>query len=317
VTTGPLVSAIVPTYNRAGLVVRAIDSVLNQSYKSIEIIVVDDGSEDDTQVVLRRYGDRIKLLALKNSGPSAARNRGIEASQGEIIAFLDSDDIWLPNKLERQVDLLERAGQRVSCCLCNVTLMLAGGRSVSSFDLADINFNEEEAILLNAPEVLAARSVQFNQGVAVRRDVLERIGGFNEDLWCLEDYDLALRFSLTGKWALIREPLAIWYEASPGSLREKAMSEDVRLAKCYIETLERALSNTRCESNYANMRRQLRWQISSTRWLLQEFRLKRLGFRGAPVVSGLFRMLQRLRKAAYRRSPWFPRVRAVPLSLWA
>src|SRR5262245_25869062 len=111
--TAPLVSVVIPTYNRADLVGRAIDSVLGQTYSNIEVIVVEDSSTADTQARLSRYGNRIQVLTQKNSGPSVARNHGIAAARGEIIAFLDSDDYWLSTKLARQVDLLEKAGPSI------------------------------------------------------------------------------------------------------------------------------------------------------------------------------------------------------------
>src|ERR1039457_5929793 len=105
-----LVSVIMPTYNRGYVVGEAIESILNQTYDNIEVVVVDDGSTDNTQEKLKEYGDRIRVVYQRNSGPAAARNRGIRAARGEIIAFLDSDDVWLPTILERQVSLLQQAG---------------------------------------------------------------------------------------------------------------------------------------------------------------------------------------------------------------
>src|SRR5271156_236898 len=103
-----MVSAIIPTYNRGYVVGKAIDSILNQTYDNIEIVVVDDGSTDNTQEKLKEYGDRIRVVYQKNSGPSAARNHGVRASRGEFIACLDSDDVWMPTKIERQVSLLQQ-----------------------------------------------------------------------------------------------------------------------------------------------------------------------------------------------------------------
>jgi glycosyltransferase involved in cell wall biosynthesis len=109
----PLVSVIIPTYNRAGVICKSIDDVFRQTYKNIELIVIDDGSTDDTQATLRRYGSRIRWFTQANSGPSAARNRGLEVSRGDIIAFQDSDDLWEPTKLERQVRIMEKFGDVV------------------------------------------------------------------------------------------------------------------------------------------------------------------------------------------------------------
>src|SRR5210317_1951921 len=100
----PLVSVIIPTYNRGWILAEAIDSVLAQDFKDYELIVVDDGSTDNTREILGRYGRDIVVLAQSNQGVSAARNRGIAACTGKFVAFLDSDDLWLPQKLSRQVN---------------------------------------------------------------------------------------------------------------------------------------------------------------------------------------------------------------------
>lgn len=105
----PRVSVVVPTYNRGHLIGQALDSVLAQTYRNFEVIVVDDGSTDDTLSVLARYGDRIRVISQPNwgQGGSYARNAGIHEATGEFIAFLDSDDLWLPEKLERQIAVLD------------------------------------------------------------------------------------------------------------------------------------------------------------------------------------------------------------------
>ncbi|MCP9439393.1 MAG: glycosyltransferase family 2 protein [Nitrospira sp.] len=105
------VSVIIPTYNRAGLVVEAIESVLRQTRPPREIIVVDDGSTDNTQQVLASFGNRISVIHQENQGVGRARNRALEVAQGRYLAFLDSDDLWMEHKLEWQIDLMERFPQ--------------------------------------------------------------------------------------------------------------------------------------------------------------------------------------------------------------
>ena len=99
-----MVSVIIPTFNRGWILKDAIDSVLNQEFDDYELIIVDDGSADNTQEILNSYGEGIIILRQSNKGVSAARNRGITEATGQLIAFLDSDDLWLPQKLSRQVD---------------------------------------------------------------------------------------------------------------------------------------------------------------------------------------------------------------------
>ena len=96
----PLVSVIIPTYNSAGYIEEALESVFEQTLQDFEIIVVDDGSTDGTGEVLRKYGDRIRYIYQENNGPASARNGGIRVARGEYIAFLDADDLWVSTKLE-------------------------------------------------------------------------------------------------------------------------------------------------------------------------------------------------------------------------
>src|SRR5882672_407459 len=195
--SAPLVSVIIPTYNRAAVVGAAIESVLDQTYRDFEVIVVDDGSTDETPATLNRYADRIRVVRQTNAGAAAARNRGIAASRSALIAFQDSDDLWLPHKLERQVALMQRAGPLVPCCLSNIAL---GPRSKSrtTFDLAQIHSPFEAGLWLNVAEVLATRFVLFNQAVLIRRAALDKVGVFDSGLKYLEDYDLPLRLALEG-----------------------------------------------------------------------------------------------------------------------
>lgn len=118
----PLISVVIPSYNRGKVILRSIDSVLNQTYKNIELIVVDDYSTDDTMDIVKNIGDnRIKYIKLeKNSGACIARNRGIDEAMGEFIAFNDSDDIWHSDKLEKQIAFLEEQNADVVSCAMDV-----------------------------------------------------------------------------------------------------------------------------------------------------------------------------------------------------
>jgi glycosyltransferase involved in cell wall biosynthesis len=224
-----LVSVIIPTYNRGRTIARAVGSVLAQSWKAVEIIVVDSYSTDGTAEVLASYGDKIRVIYLPKLGPKlgppAARNAGIKLAKGEIISFLDSDDEWLPGKLERQVKLLqatESAG--VKCCVCNATMKFASG-TVTSFDAADLHPAQREGVWTNPLEVLLTRFLFFNQVVAVRREALEQTGYFRPGT--MEDYDLALRLSLLGPWAFIADPLAVWHDQGEDSGARKITDLDV------------------------------------------------------------------------------------------
>ena len=226
----PLVSVIIPVYNRAGTIQRAVASVLAQTYRRIEVIVVDDGSTDSTVKQLESYGNRIRLIRQMNSGPGKARNVGIRATTGEIICFLDSDDAWLPEKLEHQVRLLERTSAHgVQCCVCNARMIAADGSEKTSFAIAGLSPEASQGVWTNPGEVLLTRFLFFNQTVAVRRGLLNQVGLFNENFRLLEDYDLALRLALTGPWAYIAEPLVIWHGGVDNSLSRGATEPEVIL----------------------------------------------------------------------------------------
>lgn len=307
----PLVSAIIPTYNRAHIVCEAIESVLAQTYPNVETIVVDDGSIDGTLEVLQRYGDRIRIVSQKNSGPACARNRGVAASNGSLIAFLDSDDIWLPSKLERQVSLLDKAGAEVPCCLCNI-LMRWQDREFASFDRAWLRPNSDEGVWVNVDEILATRFVLFNQGVVIRREVWAKIGGFDENMRFMEDYDLPLRLSLEGPWAFIREPLVIWRETK-ASWYKQSQSEDLCQKACTVQVFEGLYAKVRDEAARARLKRLVMSGLKRARRQLFSARIGQMGFRGAAFVAGSIRMIERLRLGTYRRSPWFPQMKVRPV----
>lgn len=230
--SNPLVSVVIPAFNRAHTLQRSIDSVLNQTYRCVEVIIVDDGSTDGTQEVLRSYGGKIRWLFQRNSGPSSARNSGIREAKGEYVAFLDSDDAWAPTKIERQIGLLRRCSSDVVCCLCNTLFTGQAYSGKTAFEIAMIFPSREESIWINTTEVLITRFVLFNQAAVVKRDVLRSLGGFDEKLRLMEDYDLALRLSVIGPWAIIQAPLVYWYPDPKTSLSigaERGKAEQLSL----------------------------------------------------------------------------------------
>jgi glycosyltransferase involved in cell wall biosynthesis len=213
-----LVSVIIPTYNREKTIERAVNSVLEQTWKELEVIVVDDGSTDRTDEILKAYGNKIRVIRQQNGGASTARNTGIRAATGEIISFLDSDDEWLPEKTERQVKLLQRTeSSGVVCCICNARMLFASG-TVTSFQTACLHPDQPEGIWSNPGRILLDRFLLFNQVAAVWRKALDHSGYFREDLRIMEDYDLALRLALAGPWAFIADPLMIWHEDAGSGL---------------------------------------------------------------------------------------------------
>ncbi len=308
----PLVSVIIPTYNRAHIVYESIDSVLGQTYSNHEVIVVDDGSTDDTLSKLSSYGDRIKLVSQRNGGPAAARNRGLVEARGELIAFQDSDDLWLPEKLERQVSLMERAGRSVPCCLTNISMRWSD-REITSFGVSWLNAPIREGIWSNPAEVLATRFVLFNQAVMIRREVLDRIGGFDESIRFQEDYELPLRLSLEGPWAFIADPLVIWRESKGGSVYKDAQKQEICSRECMVKVFEQHLARV---SDGGNQRLSalVDGELRRHRRALKGAVLRQDNRPAAAFAGRVFSKVEQYRAMMFRRSSRFPMMRTEPVS---
>ena len=306
----PTVSVIIPTYNRSGIICRTIDNVLNQTYKDIEIIVVDDGSSDDTQSKLRKYSRNIRVVYQENSGPARARNRGLELARGRYVAFQDSDDLWLPTKLERQTRLLSRVDESIGCCLCNALFRYQGRPEFTAFERAWLFPCLDEGIWTNVAEVLATRFVLFCQTAMLRRDLLERVGGFDETLKYHEDYDLPLRLALEGPWAFIREPLTVWQQGASGSWSEKALGEQIVLKQCEIRMRNKVISLLAARENAVSLRRLLRRELSRNRRELWRSELMKRQRPGAALIASAFAAVDRYCWGIYRRLPFYPALEA-------
>jgi glycosyltransferase involved in cell wall biosynthesis len=196
----PVVSVIIPTFNRGWVLKEAIDSVLSQEFKDFELIVVDDGSTDDTGRILASYGQRLTVLRQPNRGVSAARNLGIGAAAGRLITFLDSDDLWLPRKLSAQVDFFNSKPE----AMINQTeeIWIRNGVRVNPktrhHKFAGMIFERSLELCLVSPSA-----------VMMRRTLFEAVGLFDENLPACEDYDLWLRISCRVPVHLIETPLII------------------------------------------------------------------------------------------------------------
>ena len=196
----PLVSVIIPTYNRGWVVGEAIDSVLDQDFHDYELIVVDDGSHDNTPAILKAYGDRITILDQPNLGVSAARNRGITAAAGRLIAFLDSDDQWLPRKLSTQVKFFNDHPRAV--ITQTQEHWIRNGVRVNPkkkhHKFSGMIFERSLALCLVSPSA-----------VMIKKSLFDTVGMFDERMPACEDYDLWLRISCRYPVHLIETPLII------------------------------------------------------------------------------------------------------------
>lgn len=198
----PLVSVVVPCYNRARYVREAIDSALAQTYPSLEIIAVDDGSTDDTPAILASYSPRIKVITQKNGGSSVARNAAFEASHGEFLAWLDSDDAWLPEKIQCQIDAAHRWPEA----------NLIHTRCVG----VDENSQPPPSKMLLCPEPVLEEHILeqlldecqvMTSSCMLRREALESVGGFDPQWLFAEDWELYLRLALHAPFVFVPAPL--------------------------------------------------------------------------------------------------------------
>jgi len=180
----PKVSIIIPTYNRQQFILRAVNSVLKQTFTDYEIIVVDDGSHDSTRQLLEPYMGKLRYFYQENAGISSARNRGIKEAKGEYLAFLDSDDTWVPEKLDLQVAILEK-DKKIGLVFCKMNRIDEYGKlcGTKPDKFTGKNFKD---LITNWGDIPTST-------VLLRRECIEKVGYFDETLETMEDFELWLR----------------------------------------------------------------------------------------------------------------------------
>lgn len=227
--TEPLVSVIIPTYNRWPWVGEAIESVLGQTFTDFELIVVDDGSTDETAERLDPYEAVVQVIEQGHRGVSAARNRGVQASRGRYLAFLDSDDLWLAGKLEVQTDFMDRHRQYLICQTDEVWLrrgVRVNPKNIHRKPSGDIFRASLERCLVSPSAVM------------LTRNLFDRVGGFDESLAVCEDYDLWLRIAVEQEVGLIPEPLIVKRGGHADQLSHSVWGMD-RFRVCALQKLLR------------------------------------------------------------------------------
>lgn len=236
----PKISAIIPTYNRAQFVKEAVESVLAQSFTDIELIIIDDGSDDKTGEALSDYKEAIRYIHQENKGVSAARNLGIKLAEGEYIAFLDSDDLWHPRKLAIQNDFLDK-NKSYSLCYTEEIWIRNGLRVNPCLKHGKYSGNIFEKCL---PLCIISPS-----SAMIRTCIVRSEGGFDEQLPACEDYDLWLR--LTSKYPvyLIEKPLITKRGGHPDQLSRRITYLD----KYRIKSLEKLMTHNSLTSSQWQM----------------------------------------------------------------
>ncbi|MGA7870999.1 MAG: glycosyltransferase [Candidatus Binatus sp.] len=204
----PRASVIIPAYNAAATIAGTVDSVVGQTLQDFEIICVDDGSTDRTRAILEGYGDRVRLVEQANGGPAAARNNGARHSSGEYVAFLDADDVWMPQFLERSVAALD-ADPALSLVYCNAALADSEGVALDTSLVGD-GFDHPPSL----NELLTRLWPIMPSAALVRRSAYEQCGGYRDELrgasFRFEDVDFWIKMREQGPFGYIADPLIIW-----------------------------------------------------------------------------------------------------------
>jgi glycosyltransferase involved in cell wall biosynthesis len=213
----PEVSVVIPAYNAEGTIGETLESVLAQTFDDFEVLVIDDGSTDGTyDVSAATSDDRVRVLSGVNGGVARARNRGLEASAGQLVAFLDADDLWKPTKLARQVEVLA-SHEDIGVCFPAAVRIDADGKRLRAMPTC-VYPDYCEALLLYSMIVPASCS-----SVMLRRGLALELGGFDPALSQAADWDFSLRLSRIAAFAAIEEEL-VMYRTHAGQ-----MSNDIRL----------------------------------------------------------------------------------------
>jgi len=228
----PLFSAIIPTYNRAHFIARALDSVFAQELEDREVIVVDDGSTDDTADVLRRYEPRIRLIRQANLGPGAARNAGARLATGTYIAFLDSDDLWFPWTLASYARVISE--NREPAVIAGRIISFTEEAQLGSLSRAPLTIERFDDYYASSNHSRYCGSGQM----CVRRDVLLASGGFSEKLVVAEDVDLMMRLGMAPGFVWVESPVMIGYRQHSESVTQKNIEKSYD-GKCHLIHQER------------------------------------------------------------------------------
>lgn len=231
----PLVSVIIPTFDRDNYLVRAVESVLNQSYGNIELVVVDDYSPRPAEEVLDGVSlDRVSDYRLirheENRGGSAARNTGINAASGDYVAFLDDDDEWLPEKLDKQVARMEESGASVGVVYTGIRNVDAEGKT---------NAVKTPGIEGDVTKKLLCKNfIGSFSAIMVSQEVIEEVGGLDERFPSWQDWDYYIRLSQHSRFASVPEPLVIRYNHRDGQVSEGFTEKRDVTYRLFVEKYE-------------------------------------------------------------------------------
>lgn len=213
----PEVSVIIPTYNSAHYLTQAVASVLAQTFQDFEVLVIDDGSTDETEAVMSGYAPPVRYIRQPNGGVAAARNRGIAESRGRYIAFLDADDMWMSRKLERQLAAL---GQHQDCRACYTAAQVV---DADLMPIAELRSRRQSSALEDL--LLRGNVVATPSSVLCERELLDAVGGFDAELSMCADWDLWVRLATQTEFLYLDELLIKYRQHAANMSRQVALLE--------------------------------------------------------------------------------------------
>ena len=228
-----MVSVIIPTYNRENVIIRAIESVLRQTYPYFELLIIDDGSTDRTRQAVEQIGDeRIQYISLQQNGGAAhARNIGIQEARYDYIAFLDSDDEWLPEKLELQMDVMLHSPEKFDAVYCRMDSASreTGERIVYPF----LEWKAEELEGMLFDKILRQNLIPM-PAFLVRRECIEKVGGLKETLRCYEDWEWFLRIAKECRIGFVDQVLLIIHKMDVSVTTQSVHGGWPVIVRCYF-----------------------------------------------------------------------------------
>jgi glycosyltransferase involved in cell wall biosynthesis len=260
----PKVSVVMPAYNASLTIIASIECVLEQTYQNWELLIINDGSTDLTLTILGQFDDqRIRVFTQTNQGPSVARNIGLRQAKGEYIAFLDSDDLWVPTKLEKQISLFDGASNRLGLVYTKYRGFIEDPLRSFSMDVdASIGYkNPYDRLLIMCHIPLLS--------VMIRRSIIDDIGYFSEDICGTEDWDYWIRILKLYDFERLNEELAL-YRISPSSLsrnKERHAIEELKVLNRHL------VNDSNTSVKVYHMARAF-WYLKKIRHQLQSGRFK-------------------------------------------
>lgn len=198
------ISVIIPVYNGDKYINKSVDSVLGQTYQNIDIVVINDGSTDNTKVLLSEYGDKIQVINQLNQGLSAARNAGIKNATGDYLAFLDADDYWLPEKLQSQMAFMQ-ANPHIGFCSTQSMLVNEDYERIGTWEC----FRNEYDSILEQIFIKHASIAGSGSSVIVKKEIQQQAGFFDTTLKSLEDIDMWLRYAAISDYGCVKKELSV------------------------------------------------------------------------------------------------------------